>query len=128
MTFAEARAFVSTHGIVLESASGPVPSLVATIVGEPIHGSWWGHAQSHQIFGITRAVRSTPSVLTCRLVQGKVTFVHRRLWSSVACCADRFPPDHVAKLVEVHTAAGHHRVAAGAQSSSRIPRKFLTER
>ena len=50
MTPAEALAFVATHGIVLESAPGPVPSLVATLLGEPVRGSWWGHPQSHQVF------------------------------------------------------------------------------
>ncbi len=106
----EALEFVATHGIVLESASGPVPSLVATILGEPVRGSWWGHPQSHEIFRITRAVRASPSVLVCRLVQGKVTLVHRRLWPAVVRIADRFPADRVAQIVEVHTAAGHHRV------------------
>ena len=107
MTVDEALAFVATRGVVLESASGPVPSLVTTILGEPVRGSWWGHPQSHRIFGITRAVRASPSVL---LVQGKVTLVHRRLWPAVVRVADRFPADRVAQIVEVHTAAGHHRV------------------
>ena len=112
VTAPETLAFVETHGVVLESASGPVPSLAGTIVGAPIPGSWWGHPQSHHIFQLTRAARASPSILVCRLVQGKVTFVHRRLWPALVCCADRFPPGHLAKLVEVHTAAGHHRVEA----------------
>ena len=33
---AQALAFVRTHGVVLESASGPVPSLAAVIAGAPI--------------------------------------------------------------------------------------------
>ena len=110
MTADEAVRFVATHGVVLESASGPVPSLVAAVVGGPVRGSWWGHPQSHQIFQITRAVRAAPSVLVCRLVRGKVTFVHRRLWPAVVRVADRFPGDRVARIVEVHTDGGHHRV------------------
>ena len=42
MTKAEALAFVRTHGVVLESGIGPVPSLAGTIAGSPIRGSWWG--------------------------------------------------------------------------------------
>ena len=110
MTTPEALAFVETYGVVLESASGPVPSLATAIVGEPIRGSWWGHPQSHQIFQLTRAVRASPSVLVCRLVRGKVTCVHRRLWPAVVRVADRFPADRVAQIMEVHTDAGHHRV------------------
>ena len=53
MTADEAVEFVATHGVVLESASGPVPSLVAVAVGAPVRGSWWGHPQSHQIFKLT---------------------------------------------------------------------------
>ncbi len=110
MTADEAVKFVATHGVVLESASGPVPSLVAAIVGGPIRGSWWGHPRSHEIFALTRAVRMAPSVLVCRLIRGKVTFVHRRLWAAVVRIADRFPADCVAKIVEVHTSTGRHRV------------------
>ena len=106
----EALEFVATRGVVLESALGPVPSLVTAILGEPVQGSWWGHPQSHQVFQITRAVRADPSVLVCRLVGGKVTYVHRRLWPAVVRVADLCPADHVAQIVEVHTAAGHHGV------------------
>ncbi len=110
MTAAEALEFVATHGVVLESAAGPVPTLVTAVVGAPVRGSWWGHPHRYEIFEITRAVRAAPSVLVCRLVRGKVTFVHRRLWAAVVRIADRFPADHVAKIVEVHTSTGRHRV------------------
>lgn len=110
MTPAEALEFVHTHGVVLESASGPVPSLAAAIAGEPVQGSWWGHPRGHEIFQLTRVVRASPSVLVCRLVHGKVTFVHRRLWPAVVRIADRLPPDRVAAVKDLHTDAGHHRV------------------
>ena len=110
MTPAQGLRFVRTHGVVLESASGPVPSLTAAIVGEPIRGSWWGHPQSNQIFKVTRAVRESDSILVCRLANRKVTLVHQRLWPAVVRVADRFPPTHLARIVEIHTAAGHHRV------------------
>ena len=110
MTAREALAFVETQGVVLESASGPVPSLASAIVGESLRGSWWGHPQSHRIFQITRAVREAESVLVCRLLSGKVTLVHQRLWPAVVRIADRFPAAHLAWIVERHTAAGYHRV------------------
>lgn len=108
MTTAEALAFVRTHGVALESASGPVPSLAEAIVGGPIHGSWWGHARSHEIFALTRAVRDCPDVLVCRLVGGKITYVHRRLWPALVCVAERFPRKYLAKVHEKHTASGKH--------------------
>ena len=76
MTTTQALAFVRTHGVVLESASGPVPLPAAAIVGEPIRGSWWGHPQSQQIFTVTRAVRESDSILVCPLINRKVTLVH----------------------------------------------------
>jgi hypothetical protein len=108
VTTAEALAFVRTHGVVLESASGPVPSLAEAIVGAPIHGSWWGHARSHEIFALTRAVRDCPDVLVCRLVGGKITYVHRRLWPALVRVAEGFPRKSLAKVHEQHTASGKH--------------------
>ncbi len=80
MTIAEALEFVHRHGVALESASGPVPSLAEAIAGGPIRGNWWRHAKSHEIFVLTRAVRDSPDVLVCRLVGQKISYVHRRLW------------------------------------------------
>jgi hypothetical protein len=108
VTTAEAIAFVQTHGVALESASGPVPCLADAIAGGPIKGSWWGHARSHEIFALTRAVRDCPDVLVCRLVGGKITYVHRRLWPALVRAAERFPPKYLAKVHEKHTASGKH--------------------
>ena len=108
MTHAEAFAFVHTHGVVLESGAGPVPSLAHAIVGSAIRGSWWAHPRSREIFALTRAVRDHPDVLVCRLVGGKITYVHRRLWPALVRLADRFPREHVAQVREEHTASGRH--------------------
>src|ERR1700736_2703809 len=107
---AEALAFVCTHGLVLESGAGPVPSLAAEIAGEPIHGSWWAHARGREIFAVTRAIRDSPDVLVCRLVDGKITYVHCRLWPALVRLSERFPNTHLAQIREVHTASGKHVV------------------
>lgn len=85
-----------------------MPSLAEAIVGGPIRGSWWGHARSHEIFVLTRAVRDCPDLLVCRLVGGKITYVHRRLWPALVCAAERFPRKYLAKVHEKHTASGKH--------------------
>lgn len=108
MTADEAIAFVEKHGVVLASARGPVPRLTEAIVNGPIKGSWWGHPKSHQIFAILEAVRDSADVLVCRLVDGKVTFVHRRLWPALFRIARRFPADRIAQVHEEHTASGRH--------------------
>jgi hypothetical protein len=110
MRSAEALAFVSKHGLVLESGTGPVPSLVEAITGEPIRGSWWGHARGSEIFAVTRAIRENPDVLVCRLVEGKITYVHRRLWPALVRLSERFPHSNLAQIREVHAASGKHAV------------------
>lgn len=108
MTAAEALAFVEEHGVVLVSAKGPVPRLTEAIAGEPIKGSWWGHPKSHQIFAILEVVTESEDVLVCRLVKGKITLVHRRLWPALARLASRFPPERISKVSQEHTASGRH--------------------
>ena len=108
MTARTALAFVRRHGIVLESARAPVPNLAEAVAGEPIRGSWWGHRKSHEIFRLTRAVRDSRDVLVCRLVGGKITYVHRRLWPPLVRLARTFTPAALAAVREVHTPSGRH--------------------
>lgn len=110
MTPQQAIAFIRNHGVVLESARGPAPSLVEAIAGEPICGGWWSHPKSRRIFAITRAVRDSRRVLVCRLVKGKITFVHARLWPALVRVADRFPAAWVSRVRECHTRSGRHMV------------------
>ena len=108
MTAAQALAFVEQQGVVLVSARGPAPRLTEAIAGEPIKGSWWGHPKSHQIWAILEAVTESEDVLVCRLVKGKITLVHRRLWPALVRLAARFPPDRISKVKQEHTASGRH--------------------
>jgi hypothetical protein len=110
MTPKQALEFVKSHGFVLESARGPVPSLAETIAGQRINGSWWKHPKANAIFRCSRAIRDSPDVLVCRIVSGKVTYVHRRLWPALVRLADRFEPDQLASIREIHTASGKHKI------------------
>jgi len=111
LTPAQALAFVERHGVVCESARrAGIPSLAEAIAGATIHGNWWSHPGSREIFALTRAVRDAPHMLVCRLVDGKVTFVHERLWPALVRLAGRFPPARLARLREVHSASGKHIV------------------
>ena len=110
MTPKEALKFVKKHGIVLESARSSFPNLAETIAGKPIRGSWWKHPKGNAIFLCSRAIRKSTDVLVCRLVSGKVTYVHRRLWPALVRLADRFEPDRLASLREIHTASGKHKL------------------
>ena len=98
------------HGMLLESARGPLPNVAEMVAGEPIAGSWWGHAAGHAIYNALNDLAASPDVLRTRLVNGKVTLVHRRLWPALVRVADRFPASHVVVLDEEHTSSGRHRV------------------
>jgi hypothetical protein len=109
MTGREALAFVERHGVVLQAARGPVPSLAEAIAGGPIRGSWWGHPRGQAIFEAAEAVGESEDVLVCKLVDGKVTFVHRRLWPALVKLADRFGREALAKVWSEHTEKGTHQ-------------------
>ena len=110
MTPEEALGFVADHGVVLESARGPVPNLVEGIAGEPIAGSWWGHPLSHTIYSMIHAVRDDPAVLVCRLVNGRITYVRDRLWPALARLALELDNSRIAAIQEEHTPSGAHQV------------------
>jgi hypothetical protein len=108
VTSRQALAFIRKHGVVLEAAQGPVPSIAELIAGGPVRGTWWSHPKTREIFAVTRAIRDSDDVLVCRLVNGKVTFVHRRLWPALVRAAGRLPLDYLSQVREVHTKSGRH--------------------
>jgi len=121
----QALVWVKKCGIAVESARASVPSLAHAIAGEPIRGSWWAHPKGKDIFALSRAIRRSPDVLVCRLVDGKITYVHRRLWPALVRLAGRFPRARLAALTEVHTAAG---TSGSCHQVSRVGAKASAER
>ena len=103
-----ALAFIETHGVVLASARGAAPRLIDAIAGETIVGNWWSHPNANAIYAVLERASSSPDVLPCRLVDGKVTLVHRRLWPALVRLADRFAPERIAQVRNEHSASGRH--------------------
>lgn len=103
-----ALAFVQRQGVVLASARGDAPRLVEAILGEPISGNWWAHPRGRFIYNVLAEVSDSEDVLVCRLLRGKVTLVHRRLWPALVRIADRFEPRQVAQVCEEHLPNGRH--------------------
>jgi hypothetical protein len=100
---------VRKHGVMLESARGPVPNLAELVAGEPIRGSWWGHPAGSAIFDAINDVAHSGEVVRVRLINGKITLVHRRLWPALVRIAGRLRPEQLAAVSEEHTASGAHR-------------------
>jgi hypothetical protein len=69
-------------GFLLES-DPKLPSVCTLITGIPLRGSWWSHPLAQTIFQVNQKLEDHPDVLLTKLVSGKVTFVHRDLWSEV---------------------------------------------
>src|SRR5258707_11902975 len=101
--------FVARHGVVLASAKGPVPNLAEAIAGEPIRGSWWSHPKGSEIFLGLGVVGDSPDVLCFRLVEGKVTFVHRRLWPALVRLAPKLGKEPPGGSKQKRPHSGPHR-------------------
>jgi hypothetical protein len=86
-----------------------VPNLAEAAAGEPIRGSWWGHPKGSEIFRALGAVDDSPDVLCFRLVEGKITFVHKRLWPALVRLAAELGRDRLTAIKQEHTETGAHR-------------------
>lgn len=104
----EALAFVRRHGIVLASAKGNAPRLIEAILGESISGNWWTHSRGPFIYNVLSTVCDSEDVLVCRLLGGKVTLVHRRLWPALVRAAHRFDARQLAHVRDEHLPSGRH--------------------
>ncbi len=109
MTPRQAMDFIRYHGVVLQSAKGLEPSLAVQIVGGPIRGSWWSHPQGHEIYALIQKIHKSKAVLICMLANGKITYIHRRLWPAFVHMAREFPAHSLDKAVQVHLPSGQHQ-------------------
>ena len=89
-------------------ASGGSSVDQAAITGESISGNWWIHPRADSIYNILAAVTDSEDVLVCRLLRGKITLVHRRLWPALVRVAGQFEPAQLAQVRQEHTATGRH--------------------
>lgn len=69
-------------GFLLES-DPKLPSVCSLITGAPLKSSWWSHPLAQTIFNVKEQLEDHADVLVTKLVSGKVTFVHRKLWPEI---------------------------------------------
>ncbi|MEN3277988.1 MAG: hypothetical protein V7631_3778 [Massilia sp.] len=55
-----------------------------------------------------RPLNDDPDILVCRLVEGKLTLVHGRLWPALAATTPLLDTARLARVSEQHTAQGRH--------------------
>jgi hypothetical protein len=75
-----------------------LPSAVAILAGGPVRGSWWSHPAANEMFRVLEEAARHPDVTTCKLIGGKVTLVHRRLWPALLAVATSGEPWQTAGL------------------------------
>ena len=103
--------FVEKHGIVLASAKGPVPNVAEAVAGEPIVGSWWAHKKGKAIFAALSEIDDSPDVRCFKLVDGKVTFAHRKLWPALVRLGHEgvLSMEQLSSVQQEHMPTGEHR-------------------
>jgi hypothetical protein len=74
------------------------PNVVKLVTGETLRASWWAHPRSHEILRCLSAIAADPAVLVTKLIQRKVTFVHRRLWPAILSVASARDPWQIEDL------------------------------
>jgi hypothetical protein len=80
--FKTAMAKLRRLGLLLET-DVRLPSVASLIAGEPISGSWWSHAAGQKIFATLGQFEDHADVMFTKLISGKVTLVHRKLWPEI---------------------------------------------
>jgi hypothetical protein len=98
--------------MLLQAARGPTPNVPTLVVGEPITGSWWGHPDHDEIFRVLNEATASDQVVRLKIVDGKVTLVHRRIWPALVRLADQLGPSRLAALNQQHTSSGAHRATS----------------
>ena len=121
----EALSFVETNGIVLESAHGRVPTFADFVARERVT-RWWGHPKGQLIFTLTRAMRDSPDVLTCRFIDNKITYIHRRLWPVLVKLSSELDTARLGAIREEHLPGGKHELRV-TEFPQWVPAEVLAE-
>jgi hypothetical protein len=62
-------------------------NVVSLLTGETLRSSWWSHPRGRLIFAVLSELGDHPDVLFTKLLDGKVTLVHRTLWPAFLAVA-----------------------------------------
>lgn len=103
--------FVASHGVVLATARGSVPSIAEQVVGEPIVGSWWSHPKAKAIFDALSTLDDCEDIRCFKLIDGKITFVHRTRWPALVklVASGVLPAQRAEAIHQEHMPTGEHR-------------------
>lgn len=125
------REALDRHGI-LPAHDATIPSVSNLVAGRPIRGSWWGDPAGRQIYLVLNTIGD--DVAWPKLLGGKVTLVHRRLWASLAAVGEQEASWQYESLGDVERAALQVVREAGSAKTDELgipagtkPGKIVTE-
>ena len=102
---------VEKHGVMLASARGAVPNVAEVVAGAPIIGGWWAHPKGKAIFAALSDIDDSDDIRCFKLIDGKITFAHRRIWPALVRLArdGAVATDRLAAVQQEHLPTGEHR-------------------
>ncbi len=123
-------AALARHGLLLQQ-DRELPSVVTIVIGESLRGSWWSHPRGREVFAALTDLADHPDAIFTKLLHGKVTLVHRRLWPALLAVASardpwqlRGLPAQVESLLQrVERSRG--RVSASGGAAKELERRLL---
>ncbi len=141
-TFQQIQDRLERYGLLLVSDLH-LPSVASLVAGEPVRRSWWGHPRGKEIYAVANQLAASEEVLLIKLVSGKETFVHQRLWSALlgvgtareswqlhdlsalACfLLETLPQEQTLRIDQVHQSTGFPSKAL-AEAAREVERKLL---
>lgn len=108
------------YGLLLQH-DRELPSVTLIVAGEPIRGSWWGHPLGHAIYDLLDGFGEQSGQLEAKLIDGKVTYVHRRLWPAFFALARHELEARLAKLPATTVALFRHVESHGPIRADALP-------
>jgi hypothetical protein len=102
---------VEKHGVMLASARGAIPNVAEVVAGAPIIGGWWAHPKGKAIFAALSEIDDSDDIRCFKLIDGKITFAHRRVWPALVRLArdGAVATDRLAAVQQEHMPTGEHR-------------------
>jgi hypothetical protein len=75
-------AYISEHGLLLLQHK-TVMNAATLITGQRLSTSWWANPRAQEIFRALEKLDATGDIIGTRLIDRRVTFVHRTLWPAI---------------------------------------------
>jgi hypothetical protein len=67
-------------------------SVTTLVSGKPVHGSWWASPRGREIYRVMSNLAEHPDVTVAKLINHKITYVHRKLWNALVAVATEQAP------------------------------------